>query len=247
MKIALITGANRGVGKSIALESSKRGVGIVITYRTHADEADQVVSEIKKNGGSASALKLDVAKVSSFDSFLDNFKKILQDQFKQKTFDFLVNNAGTAQRSLIQDTTETIFDEMVNIHFKGPFFLTQKLLHLINEGGQIINISSGLTRFCHPGVATYASVKGAIEVFTNYLAKELGEKKIRANVVAPGALATDFGGGKNDESQKAIAQVTALGRVGNAEDIGLLIAGLFSEDSRWVNAQRIEASGGMYL
>ncbi|HEV3436398.1 MAG TPA: SDR family oxidoreductase [Gemmata sp.] len=247
MKVALITGGSRGVGKSTALNVAKRGVGVILTYNSHPEEAEAVVSEIKKNGGKAAALKLDVAKVSSFEEFAAQVSQTLANEWKQKTFDYLVNNAGIAQRTLIKDATEEQFDELVRVHFKGAFFLTQKLIPMMADGGHVIFISSGLTRFTYPGVALYAAVKGAIEVLTMYVAREFSSRRIRANCVAPGALDTDFGGGRTDEQRKSIGEQTLLGRVGQAEDIGLLIAALLSEDSRWVNAQRIEVSGGMHV
>ncbi len=247
MKVAIITGGSRGIGKSSALHAAKRGVGIVLTYNSHPDEGEAVVSEIKKSGGKAVALRLDITKVDSFDAFAADLKKALKETFESTTYDYLVNNAGIAQRSLIQDTTEEQFDHLSDVHFKGPFFLTQKLIPFMNDGGQILNISTGLTRFAHAGVATYASLKAAMECLTLYQAKEYGPRRIRANVVAPGAVQSDFGGGKTEEADKLISAQTALGRLGQPDDIGLLVASLLSEDSRWVNAQRIEASGGMYL
>jgi NAD(P)-dependent dehydrogenase (short-subunit alcohol dehydrogenase family) len=226
---------------------AKRGVGIILTYNNHAEEAETVVSEIKKNGGKAVALKLDVAQTSTFGDFAAAVEQHLQAEWKQKTFDFLVNNAGIAQRTLIKDITEEQFDQLVDVHFKGPVFLTKTLVPLMNDGGHVINISSGLTRFTYPGTSVYGSVKGAMEVFTMYVAREFAERKIRCNIVAPGALDTDFGGGRTDENRKHLAAASALGRVGQADDIGPLIASLLSEDFRWVDGQRIEASGGMHL
>ncbi|MGC8491178.1 MAG: SDR family NAD(P)-dependent oxidoreductase [Syntrophobacteraceae bacterium] len=248
MKIAIITGGGRGIGKNTAQNLARRGVGIILTYNNHPEEAEAVVSGIREEGGQAAALKLDVTKVKSFEDFAAQVSRILDRQWGRQTFDYLVNNAGTAQHSLIKDVTEEQFDELVQVHFKGVFFLTQRLLPLMADGGHVIFISSGLTRFTHgSGVAVYAAVKGAIEVFTKYVAREFAERKIRANCVAPGALDTDFGGARTDEQRKAIGEQTLLGRIGRAEDIGPLIAALLSEDSRWVNAQRIEASGGMHL
>jgi NAD(P)-dependent dehydrogenase (short-subunit alcohol dehydrogenase family) len=246
MKIAIITGGSRGIGKSAALNVARRGVGVILTYNSHADEAEAVVSEIKKIGGKAVALKLDAARTESFGDFAGQVSQALEKEWNQKTFDYLVNNAGIAQRTPIKDVTEDQFDSLVDVHFKGVFFLTQKLIPLMADGGHIIFISSGLTRFAYPaGVAVYAAVKGAIEVLTRYIATEFAHRKIRANCVAPGALDTDFGGGRTDEQRKMIGQHTLLGRIGHAEDIGLFIAGLLSEDSRWVNAQRIEVAGGI--
>jgi NAD(P)-dependent dehydrogenase (short-subunit alcohol dehydrogenase family) len=247
MKVAIITGANRGIGKSTAINVAKRGTGVILTYNSHAEEADTVVSEIKKNGGKAAALKLDVTDSGSFVGFADRVSQALAKEWNQKTFDYLVNNAGTAQRIAIKDLTEEQFDQLVQIHFKGPVFLTQKLIPLMTDGGHIVNISSGLTRFTYPGVSVYASVKGAMEVFTMYLAREFAERKIRCNIVAPGALDTQFGGGRTDDARKQLASATAMGRLGEADDIGLLIASLLSDDFRWVDGQRIEATGGMHL
>jgi NAD(P)-dependent dehydrogenase (short-subunit alcohol dehydrogenase family) len=231
----------------MAINVAKRGVGVILTYNSHPDEGAAVAAEINNNGGKAVALKLDVTQIKFFSEFAGTVQKTLEKDFGQKNYDYLVNDAGVAQRTLIKDTTEEQFDQLMNIHFKGPFFLTQKLIPLMNDGGQIINISTGLTRFSHPGVATYASLKAAMECLTVYLAKEYGSRKIRANVVAPGAVQSDFGGGKNEEADKLISSQTALGRLGQTDDIGLLVASLLSDDSRWVNAQRIEASGGMYI
>jgi NAD(P)-dependent dehydrogenase (short-subunit alcohol dehydrogenase family) len=246
MKIALVTGGTRGVGKSTAHSLAKRGVGIVLTYNTQADQAEAVVSEIKKAGGTAIAIQLNTAKVNSFDVFVTALSRALEVEWKRSSFDYLVNNAGIAQRSPIKEVTEDQFDELVNVHFKGVFFLTQKLIPLMADGGHVVFISSALTRVTHPaGVAVYAAVKGAIEVMTRYVAAEFAGRKIRANCVAPGALDTDFGGGRTDEQRKAIGQHTLAGRIGLAEDIGPVIASLLSEDNAWVNAQRVEATGGM--
>ena len=250
MKVALITGGSRGVGKSAALNVAKRGVGVILTYKSHPDEAEAVVSEIKKGGGKAVALKLDVAKVSSFEEFAAQVSQTLANEWKQKTFDYLVNNAGIAQRTLIKDTTEEQFDQLTNVHFKGPFFLTQKLIPLMADGGLVLNISSGLTHFTNPaGVATYASLKGAMEIFTKYIVREYASRIIRANIVAPGALDTQFAGpnGRDENQKKMIGEHIALGRCGKAEDIGPLIAALLSDDCRWVNGQRIEATGGVLI
>ena len=248
MKVAIITGGSRGVGKSTALNLSQRGIGVILTYNNHPEEADAVVSEIEWAGGTAMALKLDVAQVESFDHFAMQVSRVLEEKLGRKTFDYLINNAGTAQRSLIKDVTEDQFDMLVRVHFKGVFFLTQRLLPLMADEGHIIFISSGLTRFTHgAGVALYAAVKGAIEVVTRYVATEFADRKIRANCIAPGALDTDFGDGRTVEQRKAIGEQTLLGRIGNADDIGALIAALLSDDCRWVNAQRLEASGGMHV
>ncbi|MCD8553217.1 SDR family oxidoreductase [Seleniivibrio sp.] len=244
-KIAIITGGSRGVGKRAALELSARGIGVILTYNSGQTEAEAVVSEIINNGKKAVALKLDVTQVKSFGDFKDQVLHVLEKEWRRSSFDYLVNNAGTAQRSLIKDVTEEQFDELVQVHFKGVFFLTRELLPFMADEGHIIFISSGLTRFSHNGVAVYAAVKGAVEVLTRYIALEFSDRKIRANCIAPGALDTDFGGGRTDGQRKSIGENTLLGRIGLAEDIGSLIAAVLSDDCRWVNAQRIEASGGI--
>jgi NAD(P)-dependent dehydrogenase (short-subunit alcohol dehydrogenase family) len=249
-KIALITGASRGLGKNTALALAKKGVGIVVTYNRNLEEAKNVVSSIEAMGSQAVALQLDTSNTRTFDSFVEQFKQSLQDKWQTERFDFLVNNAGTGVHAPFAETTEEDFDRLMNIHVKGVFFLTQKLLPLIQDGGRIINLSSGLARFTLPGYAAYASMKGAIEVLTRYLAKELGHRQIAVNTVAPGAIATDFGGGAvrdNPEINQFIASQTALGRVGEPDDIGGAIASLLSEENRWVNAQRIEVSGGQSI
>ncbi|MBJ6727354.1 SDR family NAD(P)-dependent oxidoreductase [Geomesophilobacter sediminis] len=246
MRIAIVTGGNRGVGKATALSLAERGTGIILTYNTHREEAEAVVAQIKSGGGKAVALPLDVARVDSFDAFAREVSVALEKEWNQKSFDYLVNNAGTAQRTLMKDLTEAQFDGLVDVHFKGVFFLTQKLIPLMADGGHVIFVSSALTRVTYPnGVAVYAAVKGAIEVLTRYVAAEYAGRKIRANCVAPGALDTDFGGGRTDAQREAIGEHTLLGRIGTAEDIGPVIASLLSEENGWVNAQRIEVSGGM--
>ncbi len=245
MIIALITGGTRGVGRSTALNLAKRGVGVVLTYNTHADEAAAVVSEIERAGGTAVALKLDVARVEAFDAFAAALSRALDERWQRPSFDHLVNNAGIAQRTPIKDVSERQFDELVNVHFKGVFFLTQKLIPLMADGGHVVFVSSALTRLTNPaGVAVYAAAKGAVEVMTRYVAAEFASRRIRANCVAPGALDTDFGGGRTDEQRKAIGQHGLAGRIGLADDIGPVIASLLSEDNGWVNGQRIEATGG---
>ncbi len=247
-KIVLITGGSRGIGKSIALNAAKQGIGIIITYNNNSNLGNDVANMINRNGGKAVALQLNTSDTASFTSFADQVRQVLNSHWGREDFDYLVNNAGIAQRSLIKDTTEDIFDELVNVNFKGVFFLTQKLIPLIVDGGQIINISSGLARFAFPEVAVYGALKSAIESLTRYFAKEYAGRKIRVNSVAPGAIDTEFGGGKGDESQRAqVAAMTALGRLGNADDIGGFVASLLSDDSRFVNAQRIEVGGGIYI
>lgn len=247
-KILLVTGGSRGIGKSIALNAAKRGIGVILTYNSQAAQGEAVASEITRNGGKAVALQLDAANTASLSQFTNQVKQALKQEWNRESFDYLVNNAGIAQRTLIKDTTEEMFDQLVNVNFKGVFFLTQHLLPLMEDGGQIINISSGLARFAFPGVAVYGALKAATEGLTRYFAKEYAARRIRVNSVAPGAIDTEFGGGKGDEQHRQqIASMTALGRLGDAEDVGLFVASLLSEDSRFVNAQRIEIGGGIMI
>jgi NAD(P)-dependent dehydrogenase (short-subunit alcohol dehydrogenase family) len=249
-KIALVTGSSRGLGKSTALNLARTGVDVIVTYHSNATEATNVVTEIESLGAKAVAIQLDSSNTKTFDSFVTQVRQVLQDKWQTKHFDFLVNNAGTGLSATFAETTEDEFDHLMNIHVKGVFFLTQKLLLLINDGGRIVNISTGLTRIILPGYAAYASMKGAIETLTLYMAKELGSRKIAVNVVAPGAIETDFGGGAvrdNPEINKFITSQTALGRVGLPDDIGGAIASLLSADNQWINAQRIEVSGGQSI
>ncbi|WP_343304137.1 SDR family oxidoreductase [Chitinophaga niabensis] len=247
-KILLVTGGSRGIGKSIALNAAKRNIGVILTYNSNHEQALAVVHTINSNGGKAVALKMEASNISSFSDFAIEVSQVLKTEWNRKNFDYLVNNAGIAQRTLIKDTTEEIFDQLVNVNFKGMFFLTQKLMPLIVDGGQVINISSGLARFAFPGVAVYGALKAATEGLTRYFAKEYADRKIRVNSVAPGAIDTEFGGGKGDESHRQqIANITALGRLGEADDVGEFVASLLSEDSRFVNAQRIEVSGGIFI
>ena len=249
-KIALITGGSRGLGKNMALSMAKKGIDVIFTYHTNVTEAQKVVAEIETLGQKAVALQLNTGDIKSFDAFFANITTVLSDTFNTTHFDFLVNNAGTGLHTPIADNTEEQFDSLMNIHFKGVFFLTQKALALLNDGGRIVNISSGLARFSIPGAAAYASMKGAVETFTRYLAKELGSRGITANIVAPGAIETDFGGGgvrDNAAMNSFVASVTALGRAGLPDDIGGVVAFLCSDEARWINAQRIEVSGGMFI
>ncbi len=248
--IVLITGASRGLGKSAALHAARRGMDVILTYRSQQAEADAVVAEITQLGQRAVALQLNVADTRGFADFTAQVKHALQTRWQRERFNFLVNNAGTGLHAAIADTTEAQFDDMVNTHFKGVFFLTQKLLPLMADGGRILNVSSGLARFALPGYAAYAAMKGGIEVLSRYMAKELGARGISVNVVAPGAIETDFGGGRvrdNRELNQFVASQTALGRVGLPDDIGGVVAALLTPDTGWINAQRIEASGGMFL
>ena len=248
--IALITGANRGLGKNAALKLAETGVDLIITYRNNADEANAVVAEIRALGRHAVALRLDVADTRGFADFAGAVSKVLASDWQRAQFDYLVNNAGSGVHASIAETTEAQFDDMVNVHLKGVFFLTQKLLPLLADGGRIVNLSSGLARFSSPGYAAYAAMKGGVEVLSRYMAQELGARGITVNVVAPGAIETDFGGGvvrDNPAVNAHLASVTALGRVGLPDDIGGAIASLLQPGNRWITGQRIEVSGGMNL
>ncbi len=234
----------------MALSLAAKGQDVILTFNSKQAEAQEVVALIENGGRCAAALQLDVADIGSFGAFVGRLEEVLRQTWNREDFDFLVNNAGVGLHAPILETTESQFDQMMNVHFKGVFFLTQALLPLMKDGGRIVNISSGLTRFSFPGSAAYAAMKGAVEVFTRYLAKELGPRGITANVVAPGAIETDFSGGMvrdNKEINSMIAGQTALGRVGLPGDIGGVVASLLSEDNRWVNGQRIEVSGGFFL
>ena len=249
-KIALVTGGSRGLGKNAALKIAANGLGVIITYQSKKEEAENTVNEIKALGVPAAAIQLNVGDAKTFDAFFAEVKAVLKSDFNAEKFDFLINNAGIGIHAAFADTTEEQFDTLVNIHYKGAFFLTQKALPLLNDGSGIINVSTGLARFATPGYAAYASMKGAMETLTKYQAKELGARGIRSNIIAPGAIETDFGGGvvrDNDQLNAGIAANTALGRVGLPDDIGGVVAFLCTEDARWINAQRIEASGGMFL
>jgi NAD(P)-dependent dehydrogenase (short-subunit alcohol dehydrogenase family) len=249
-KIALVTGGSRGLGRSMALHLADRGTDVILTYRSKEAEAQEVVSLIEKKGRKAVALKLDTAVVSSFEGFAKEVSTVLQKRWSRETFDFLVNNAGIGIHAPFVETTEEQFDQVMNIQLKGVFFLTQKMLPLIQDRGRILNVSSGLARFSLPGYAAYAAMKGAVETLTRYLAKELGPRGITVNIIAPGAIETDFGGGvvrDNPQVNEYIASQTALGRVGLPEDIGGAVAALLSEECRWITGQRIEVSGGMFL
>ena len=248
-RVAVVTGGSRGLGRSTVLALADRGVDTVFTYHSNQTEADKVAAAAAERGRRAVALPLDTGDTATFDGFVERLRPVL-DELGSGRFDYLVNNAGTSHHSPIETTTEDDFDALYRVHLKGVFFLTQKLLPLINDGGRIVNLSSGLARFAFPGSASYASMKGAVEVLTKYLAKELGPRGITANVVAPGAIATDFSGGlvrDNPEVNKQVASLTALGRVGQPEDIGPMIASLLSDSNGWVNAQRIEVSGGTLI
>lgn len=249
-KIALVTGGSRGLGKDMALQLAKRGSDVIITYNNNKEMADVVVAEITATGQKAAALQLDMGNTAQLNAFVDAFKGTLSADFGTDKFDFLINNAGMGATIPFMQATEEQFDDFVNVHFKGVYFLTQKLLPIMNDGGRIINLSSGTTRFANPGYSIYASMKGAIEVFTRYLAKEVGPRCITANVLAPGPIETDFNNAtirNNPQLKGMLSNNTALGRVGVATDIGGIVASLCSDDMGWVTGQRIEASGGINL
>lgn len=246
-KIALLTGGSRGLGKDSALQLAKRGFDLIITYQSQKEAADEVVKEIESIGQIAFALPLDISSTTGFDQFVTEVKNILEIQFSSAKLDALVNNAGMGITESFETTSEEIVDAMTNIHFKGPFFLTQKLLPILNDGSSIVNTSSGLARFSFAGYSAYGAMKAAIDSLSRYQAVELGNRKIRVNSVAPGAIETDFGGGAVrdiSELNQHLASETALGRVGLPDDIGSVVAFLCSDDSKWINAQRIEVSGG---
>jgi len=248
-KTAILTGGSRGIGRNTAVNLARRGVDIIFTHHSNQTEANSLIGEIEAMGRKAATCRLDTGNVCSFDGFVVDVRKALQ-SWGRDQFDYLVNNAGNSLHVGFEQMTELQFDEVVNVHFKGVYFLTQKLLPLMRDGGRIVNISSGLTRMAFPGSSAYAAAKGAVEVLTRYLAKELGLRGITANVVAPGAIATDFSGGMvrdNPEINKRVAEMTALGRAGVPDDVGPMIAALLSEENRWVNGQRIEVSGGAVL
>lgn len=249
-RIALITGGSRGLGSQVALHLARDGADVLVTYRSHADEARAVVAQVEAMGRRAVALPLDVTQPGSFAQFADAVKHALQTTWQRQQFDVLINNAGLGANAAFADTTPAQFDDMVAMHLKGPFFLTQALLPLMADGGRILNVSTGLTRFAMPGFSAYAAVKGGVEVLTRYLAKELGPRRIAVNVIAPGAIETDFGGGAvrdNKQMNAAIAAQTALGRVGLPDDIGGAVAALLQPGNAWMTGQRIEVSGGMFL
>lgn len=247
-KIALVTGGSRGLGRDMALQLAHKGLDVVLTFNSNKAEAEKVVGAIEAHGRKATALQLDVENSNNFEAFVEKVKNVLRSDFEAEKFDFLINNAGVAAYASFADTTEAQFDSMMMIHLKGPFFLTQKLSFLMNDSGGIVNISSGLARFTTPGYDAYATMKGAVETLTKYQAKHFSDRKIRVNVVAPGAIETDFGGGvvrDNKEVNAYIASTTALGRVGLPDDIGGVVAFLCTDDAKWINAQRIEVSGGV--
>ena len=249
-RIALVTGGSRGLGKNAALKLAAKGTDILLTYHSNRQAALDVVAEIEQKGVKAAALALNVGDSTTFDAFASEVAQVLAQKWGRTTFDYLLNNAGIGLNAPFAETSKAQFDELMNIQFKGPFFLTQRLLPLLQDGGRILNVSSGLARFALPGYAAYAAMKGAMEVLTRYQAKELGGRGISVNIIAPGAIETDFGGGvvrDNAEVNRHIAAQTALGRVGLPDDIGDAIAALLSDELAWMNAQRVEVSGGMFL
>lgn len=249
-KIAIVTGGSRGLGKDMALSLAARGLDVVLTYSTQAAAAQAVVADLEKMGRTAAALPLNLLKISEIDGFIENLNTLLFEKFEGRKADFLVNNAGMGATIPMAQTTEEQFDDFLNVHFKGVYFLTQKILPQLNDGGGIVNVSTGTTRFSHPGYSIYASMKGAVEVLTRYIAKEYGSRGIRANVVAPGPVETDFNNAairSNPQMKERLAGMAALNRVGQADDIGSVVAFLCSDGAKWVNGQRIEVSGGLLV
>jgi NAD(P)-dependent dehydrogenase (short-subunit alcohol dehydrogenase family) len=249
-KIALITGGSRGLGKEMALALADKKIDVVLTYKTNKDEAQKVVQEIENKGGKAAALSFDISQIKSIDPFINDFKKVLQSKWSTDRFDFLINNAGVGATIMIPQVTEEVFDNFLNIHFKGVYFLTQKLIDNINDHGSVINISTGTTRFTNPGYSVYSSMKAAVEMFTKHVAKDFGSRGIRANIVAPGPIETDFNNAairSNPQMKERLSSLSPLGRVGLADDVGPVVAFLCTDESRWINGQRIEVSGGINL
>lgn len=249
-KIALVTGGSRGLGKDTAIALAKKGFDVIITYQSKKDEAEKTVKQVEALGHKAAALALDLAATSSFDGFVNELQQTLSSNFATQKIDALVNNAGAGYSASIAETTEAGFDQMASTHLKAPFFLSQKLLPVLNDGSSIVNTSSGLARFSYNGYAAYAIMKAGVDSLTRYQAKEFGPRKIRVNSIAPGAIETDFGGGAvrdNEGLNQMIAEQTALGRVGLPDDIGSVTAFLCSDESKWINAQRIEVAGGIHI
>jgi NAD(P)-dependent dehydrogenase (short-subunit alcohol dehydrogenase family) len=250
MKIAIITGGSRGIGKATAQECARRSMGVIVTYNNHKPGADEVVASIENLGGKAVALPLDVGKAETFPAFAETVARTLETNWGRADFDFLVNNAGFGGFNLIESVTSDEFDHLMAVHLKGPFFLTQALLPRMKDGGAIVNLSSATVRVATAGVAPYAAFKAGVEALTRYMAKEFGERRIRVNAVAPGAIRTDLADGaldKNPEFAALLASQTALGRVGEPEDVGRVIASMISEESGWVNAQTVEVAGGYMI
>lgn len=247
MKVILITGGSTGIGASTAIECAAKGMGVILTWHRHPEAANEVVRQIDAAGGKAVAMQLDVSRTQTFAAFRTQLAAVLEDFWQRRDFDVLINNAGFGLFNPIETVTENEFDNLFNVHLKGPFFLTQTLLPLLTDGGHIVNVTSATTRVTTSGVAPYAAFKGGLEVLTRYMAKEFGPRRIRANSVSPGAIRTGLGGGLNDELETLLASQTALGRVGEPDDVGKAIAGLISDDSRWINAQSIEVAGGYHI
>lgn len=248
--IALVTGGSRGLGRNSAIALSRKGIDVIITYHTREEEAAKVVKEIESNGRKAAALQLDTGDISAFDDFVSRLTDVLKEKWNREQIDILVNNAGFGIHASVAETTVEQFDSLMNVQFKGVFFLSQKLYPRIADNGRVVNVSTGLTRFVIEGFGAYSAMKGAIEVLTKYMAKEWGKRGIRVNVVAPGAIATDFGGGSvrdNQHMREFVASNIALGRVGEADDIGGVVASLCTEEFGWVNGTRLEVSGGQML
>lgn len=249
-KIALVTGGSRGLGKDMALALADKGIDIVLTYRSQKEEAEKTATLIRHKGRKAATLFFEAADVKGLDGFVQNLKSTLEKEWQTSYFDFLINNAGIGATLPIPQVSEEAFDNLMNIHFKSVYFLTQKSIPLLNDHGAVINISSGTTRFCVPGYSVYSSMKGAVEIFTKYIAKEFGSRGIRANIVAPGPVETDFNNAairSNPQMKTFLSGLSPLGRVGNADDIGSVVAFLCSDDAKWINGQRIEVSGGINL
>lgn len=247
MSIVIITGGSRGLGASIAAQCAKCGMGVILTYNSNRQAAEKVVGAIEAGGGKAVALELDVSSTADFPAFRDAVRQSLATTWNANSFDFLVNNAGYGLYNPIATVTEDEFDGLFRVHLKGPFFLTQALLPLMADGGHIVNVTSATSRVATAGVAPYASFKGGLEVLTRYMAKEFGDRRIRANSIAPGPIRTELGGGLTDEFEALLAGQTALGRVGEPDDVGCMVASLLSDDNRWVNAQNIEIGGGYII
>ena len=244
MSIVIITGGSRGLGASVAIQCTKRGMGVILTYNSNREAAGKVVSTIEADGGKAIALELDVGESATLPAFRDGVREALATTWNSESFDFLVNNAGYGLYNPIATVTENEFDGLFRVHLKGPFFLTQALLPLMADGGHIVNVTSATSRVATAGVAPYASFKGGLEVLTRYMAKEFGERRIRANSIAPGPIRTELGGGLSEEFETLLAGQTALGRVGEPDDVGCMVASLLSDENRWINAQNIEVAGG---
>lgn len=249
-KIALVTGGSRGLGKEMAIALADKKIDVVLTYKSNKEEAEKVVQEIEKRGQKAVALSFDLSQIKAIDPFITDFKNVLWSNWSTDRFDFLINNAGMGGSIMIPQVTEEIFDNFLNVHFKGVYFLTQKLINSINDNGSVINISTGTTRFVNPGYSVYSSMKAAIEMFTKHVAKDFGSRGIRANIVAPGPIETDFNNAlirNNPQIKERLAGLSPLGRVGQADDVGTVVAFLCTDESRWINGQRIEVSGGINL